>query len=113
MLARGDGSFYPDVNGNELKPLGIKVHLVCPGEFDSPMVDELDRYRTPENRGHTLTIHKATVATIADATLAGIRADRFVIVPGRATCLTAYAVRHFAGLTRALGDRTIRRVQQG
>ena len=96
----------------ELKPLGVKVHLVCPGEFDSPMVDELDRYRTPENRAHTLTIPKATVAAIAEATLAGIRADRFLIVPGMATRLVAFATRHFPALTRALGDHTIARAQR-
>jgi len=96
----------------ELKPAGIKVHLACPGEFDSPMVDELDRHRTPENRAHALTIPKATVAAVADATLAGIRADRFLIVPGTATRLAALAVRHFPALMRALGDWTIRRVRE-
>ncbi len=96
----------------ELEPEGIKVHLVCPGEFDSPMVDELECYRTPENRAHAQTIPKATVATIADATLDGIRADRFLIVTGRATRLAAFANRHFPALTRVFGDRTIRRVRR-
>jgi 3-dehydrosphinganine reductase len=96
----------------ELRPTGIKVHLVCPGEFDSPMVDELDRYRTPENRAHSLTIPKASAAAIADATMAGIRADRFLIVPGAATGLAVFAIRHFPALMRAFGDRTIRRVQR-
>lgn len=96
----------------ELEPLGIKLHLVCPGEFDSPMVDELDRYRTAENRAHAQTIPKATVATIADATLAGIRAERFLIVPGVATRLVSFANRHFPALTRAFGDRTIKRVRR-
>ncbi len=96
----------------ELAPRGIRVHLVCPGEFDSPMVDALDRARTPENRAHALTIPKASVESIAEATLAGIRAGRFVIVPGLTTRLTVFSIRHFPALTRALGDRTIRRVQQ-
>ena len=30
----------------ELAPRGIRVHLVCPPEFDSPMVEELNTYRT-------------------------------------------------------------------
>ncbi len=59
------------------------MHLVCPAEFDSPMVDELDTYRTPENRAHVLTIPKASVDTIVKDTLAGIRAERFLIVPGQ------------------------------
>lgn len=96
----------------ELKPMGIRVHLVCPGEFESPMVDELDKNRTPENKAHALTIPKATVETIADGTLAGIRAGKFMIVPGLATRIVALALRYFPGLTRALGDRTIARVQR-
>mgnify|MGYP003466130895 FL=1 len=97
----------------ELAPMGITVHLVCPGEFDSPMTDELDASRTPENRAHTQTIPKASVESIAEATLAGIRSDRFLIVPGRMTRTVAFALRHFPALTRALGDRTISRVQRG
>ncbi len=97
----------------ELEPRGIAVHLVCPGEFDSPMVDDIDRYRTPENRAHALTIPKVTAAAVADGTLAGIRSGQFMIVPGTQTRLAAFAIRHFPGLLRALGDRTIRRVQRG
>ena len=96
----------------EVEPRGIKVHLVCPGEFDSPMVDEVERHRSPENRAHALTIPKASVESIADGTLAGIRAGRFVIVPGATTGLIASLIRHFPGLVRALGDRTIARVQR-
>lgn len=95
----------------ELKPQGVQVHLVCPGEFDSPMVDALEQYRTPENRAHTLSIPKASVAVIATDTLAGIRAGRFMIVPGRITRLAAFFVRHCQWLMRLLGDRTIARVQ--
>ena len=97
----------------ELAPMGIKVHLVCPGEFDSPMTDELDATRTLENREHTKTIPKASVESIAEATLAGIRSDRFLIIPGTMTRTVAFALRHFPALTRALGDRTISRVQRG
>jgi len=96
----------------ELQPQGVTVHLVIPGEFDSPMVDDLDRYRTPENKAHVLTIPKATVGAIADATMAGIRAGRFFIVTGVATRTVATLVRHFPGLARAMGDRTIARVQR-
>jgi 3-dehydrosphinganine reductase len=97
----------------ELAPMGITVHLVCPGEFESPMTEELDATRTPENRAHTQTIPKASVQSIAEATLAGIRSGRFMIVPGTAARSVAFALRHFPALTRALGDRTIRRVQRG
>lgn len=95
----------------ELKPMGIRVHLVCPGEFDSPMVDELERTRTPENRAHTLTIPKATVAKIAQSTLSGIRSNRFLIVPGALTRIAAFNIRHFPRVTRAVGDRAVARAR--
>ena len=93
----------------ELKPMGVKVHLVCPGEFDSPMVDELDRNRTAENRAHTLTIPKTTVTRIARDTLAGVQAGRFLIIPGALTRAAAFGIRHLPAVTRALGDRAIAR----
>ena len=96
----------------ELKPQGVKVQLVCPGEFDSPMVDSVDQYRSAENRAHTHTIPKASVEVIAADTLAGIRSGKFMIVPGRITRGAAFIVRHCPGLMRLLGDRTIAGVQR-
>ncbi|MGH8461266.1 MAG: SDR family NAD(P)-dependent oxidoreductase [Stenotrophobium sp.] len=97
----------------ELRPMGVAVHLVCPAEFDSPMVDELDRNRTPENRAHTLTIPKATVEQIAAGTLSGIRANRFLIVPGGLTRAAAYNICHFPGVSRMLGDRVVAKAYRG
>ena len=44
----------------EMKPKNINVHLVCPPEFESPMVDELNDYRTvlPENRIPVISGHE-------------------------------------------------------
>ena len=96
----------------ELQPKGIRVHLVCPGEFDSPMVDELDKARTPENRAHAQTLPKAAVEPIARDTLAGIRAGKYLIIPTLPARLIAFAIRHFPRLVRALGDHTIAGVQR-
>lgn len=96
----------------ELKPMGVKVHLVCPGEFDSPMVDELDSYRTDENRAHTLTIPKASVEQIAAGTLAGIRSNRFMIIPGLMTAVAAFGLRHFMLVSRWVGDNIIAKIQR-
>lgn len=96
----------------ELKPQGIQVHLVCPGEFDSPMVDAVDQYRTAENRAHVQTIPKTGVQVIATDTLAGIRAGKFMIIPGRTTRLAAWVVRHFPQLNRWVGDRIIARARR-
>ncbi len=96
----------------ELKSKGISVHVVCPGEFDSPMVDELDTYRTNENRAHTLTIPKNSVEAIAVDTLAGIRANKFMIVPGFMARMTAFMIRHFVGIVRRMGDQIVAKAQK-
>lgn len=97
----------------ELQPQGIRVHLVCPAEFDSPMVDELDKHRTPENRAQVLTIPKSSVDTIVKDSLAGIRAERFLIIPGGLARAVAFGLRHFPGIFRANGDRTLKQVYRG
>lgn len=97
----------------ELMPQGVTVHLVCPGEFDSPMVDELDTYRSPENRAQVLTIPKMPVDAVAKSTLAGIRAGRFLIVPGGLARAAAFGLRHFPGIFRANADRTLKKVYRG
>jgi 3-dehydrosphinganine reductase len=97
----------------ELKPQGVKVHLVCPAEFDSPMVEEMNRNRTPENRAQVLTIPKSSVETIVKGTLAGIRAERFLIVPGGGARSAAFGIRHFPGIFRASADRTVKKVYRG
>lgn len=91
----------------ELKPAGVRVQLVCPPEFDSPMVEALDMTRTPENRAHVLTVPKETLSTIVEGTLAGMRSGRFLIVPGPRAATAAFGIRHFPGLTRIVGDRAV------
>lgn len=97
----------------EFAPQGITVQLVCPGEFDSPMVDALDRTRTPENREHTLTIPKASVDLIVRDVVHGMAGTNFLIVPGMLAKLSVFGLRHFPGVSRAVGDARIRRVYAG
>lgn len=97
----------------ELEPRGVSVVLVCPGEFDSPMVDALDRTRTPENRAHTLTIPKLGVRQIARETIAGIDRRAGFVVPGRKTRLLVTAQRLLPGVARGIGRRRIAEVYTG
>ena len=56
----------------EVEPHGVAVVLVCPGEFATPMVTELNTYRTPENDA---LVHAFPVRTLDEVTrevLAGI-----------------------------------------
>lgn len=91
----------------ELKPQGIKVQVVCPPEFDSPMVDNLNQTRTPENQAHTLTIPKLDVGTVVNDIMAGIDRSQFLIVPGVQTRLMTFGIRFFPGISRFVADRRI------
>jgi 3-dehydrosphinganine reductase len=97
----------------ELAPQGITVQLVCPPEFDSPMVDALDRTRTPENREHTLTIPKVSVEVIVADVLRAMDHHRFLIIPGRLARLTSLGLRHFPAISRLIGDTRVRKAYVG
>lgn len=89
----------------ELEPRGVSVHLVCPPEFDSPMIEVLDRTRTAQNRAHTLTIPKVGIDKVVAETLSGIARDRFLIVPGARTRIAL----RFNALAPAVGHSLARR----
>ena len=97
----------------ELKPQGIRVQLVCPPEFDSPMVEALDKYRTPENKAHTLTIPKHDVQTIVHGTLKGIKRGSFLIVPGTMAWMASLGMRHFPRIQHWVVDRVVASVYKG
>ena len=93
----------------ELKPQGITVHLVCPPEFESPLVDDLETYRSPENRAHTLMIPKMKLETVVKETLKGIEKNRFKIIPGWQTRMMVFGVQHFQVISRYLADIKIKK----
>lgn len=97
----------------ELKPQGIKVQVVCPPEFDSPMVDMLDQTRTPENQAHTLTIPKLGVSAVVDAIMSGLDKSTFLIVPGAQTRLMTLGIRFFPGISRWVADHRIQAAYRG
>jgi 3-dehydrosphinganine reductase len=94
----------------EMKPLGVKVHLVCPSEFASPMTEHLNHTRTPENKAHTLTIPEYDIDTMVRDTMKGIEKGKFLIVPGTLCRLTILGARHFPAITRFVSDFRIRQV---
>lgn len=97
----------------ELEPMGVGVTLTCPGEFDSPMVDALERTRTPENRNHTLTIPKLPVRVIASEIVDGIAAGKQRVVPGRRTRAVVTAQRLLPSISQLVARRRIAAVYQG
>ena len=97
----------------ELKPQGVTVQVVCPPEFLSPMVEELNTYRTPENLAHTLMIPRLTLDTLVQETIKGIEKNRFKIIPGRRTRLVLFGVQHFPGISRFFADQIIKKAYVG
>ncbi|MDI6742512.1 MAG: SDR family oxidoreductase [Smithella sp.] len=93
----------------EMKPLGVKVHLVCPSEFASPMTEHLNDTRTPENKAHTLTIPEYDLDTMVRDTIKGIEKGKFMIVPGILCRLTVLGARHFSEISRFVCDLKISR----
>lgn len=98
----------------ELKPLGVGVQVICPTEFDSPMVDAMDASdRTPENRAHTLTVPKTGLEEMTRHTLRAIEHGGFLDIPGLLPRITLTMARLFPAITRWVGDRTVARVYRG
>ncbi|HHO76557.1 MAG TPA: SDR family NAD(P)-dependent oxidoreductase [Deltaproteobacteria bacterium] len=99
-----------DVLRAELKPLNIKLHVVCPGEFESPMVDELNTYRTTENRVVAQTVPVLSLDAVADDVIKGIEKERYLIIPGFIARFLEMTSRWFPSISRAIIDYQISRV---
>lgn len=93
----------------EMKPQGVSVQIICPPEFDSPMVDELNRNRTPENRAHVLMIPTQPLEVIVKSTVKAIESGRYHTVTGFKAKSTAFGIQHFPRISRFVTDRVIRK----
>jgi 3-dehydrosphinganine reductase len=78
---------FSDALRFEVEPHGVAVHLVCPPEFESPMLDALSLYRSPGNRAFAASVPALSVAQVAKETLEGIRDGDRLIIPGRTSRL--------------------------
>lgn len=96
----------------ELAPEGIHVHLVCPPETDTPMVEALNRYRSLENRTLVTTLPVLTAEAVARAILRGIERGRYEIVPGRASRAAVRLDRLLPSLGRTISDLRIRSIRR-
>jgi len=95
----------------EMKPQGVTVQLICPPEFESPMVEELNRDRTPENLAHASMVPREPIEVIVRDTVKAIENGRYHTVTGFKASGTAFGIRHFPRITRILADRVIRKAR--
>jgi len=97
----------------EMKPQNIRFHLVCPAEFTSPMLDQLNTYRTVENRKIVQTIPVLTLEKVTNEIIRGIEKNRYRIIPGTVTRFFEILNRYFPSLTRWTSDQIIRQCYKG
>jgi len=97
----------------ELKHQNITLHIVYPPEFDSPMVDEINTYRSEENRHLAKTLPKLSADQVADAILRGIQKNQYEIVHRLVTLMASRFEKIVPSLVRAVADFQIRRVYKG
>lgn len=97
----------------ELKPQNIAIHLVCPAEFNSPMVEGIAGGRTPENQAVVHTVPVLETGAVARAVIAGVEKGKYLIIPGLPVRLTVGLDRALPGLGRAIMDSRIKKFYQG
>jgi len=98
---------------SELKPLNIHVQLACPGEFESPMVDTLNTYRTLENMAVTHTIPVMKIHRVADSVVKGMEKGTYMIIPGLMARSIDRFSRWFPALSRMIADMRLNKVYRG
>lgn len=97
----------------ELTPRHIMVQLVCPPEFDTPMVANIEASRTPENRITTLTIPALSLDQVADEVFTGIKSKQYLIIPGRVTRFMERLNRLAPAVIRKVVDGKIKKAYVG
>ena len=97
----------------ELKPRNIIVQVVCPPEFESPMVDDINTYRSYENARMAKTLPVMTAETVADAMMKGIEKNRYMIITGAPGRITVCLERMFPWLGRYVIDSRIKKFDLG
>lgn len=97
----------------ELQGEGVSIHLVCPPEFSSPMVTDVERYRSAENRAMARSIGVMSAEAVAQETLAGVERDQFMIIPGRNARVMTTLARAFPALARRSIDSRLARLKRG
>lgn len=93
----------------ELKPQGIRLHVVCPPEFEGPMVDGIEDGRTPENILLVKTAGTLKVEQVVKETVRGINKNQFIIIIGAASKGAAFMKRLMPNMVQMFLDITIKK----
>lgn len=97
----------------ELIAHDIGVSVVFPPDTDTPQLAAENEIKPAETKAVAGNVKVMSPAEVARATLEGIRARRYHIVPGAESKLTYFMVRHFPGVVRWFIDGDLRKFQRG
>jgi len=96
-----------EVLRTELKPKGIDVSVVCPGEIQTPMLAEERRVGSKVTEIVNEFAGVLPVEVAVQGMLDGLRRRTFMITPGFKARLTRYLARSHTGLFRWVVDRKV------
>jgi len=97
---------------SELKPLGIRVSVLCPPDTDTPGFHEENRTKPEETKRISANAKLMQPEQVARALIRGLRKNRFMIIPGFDGKFTYYAKRLLPSLVAAVMDRDVKKVQK-
>ncbi len=98
----------------ELKPQGITVQMVCPSEFDSPMLLSIANEQRPiENKTFTGMIPQYSLNEMTELIYKGLKTNKFLIIPGFMAFITQKMVDIFPGISNFTIDKTIKKIYKG
>ncbi|WP_160154070.1 SDR family NAD(P)-dependent oxidoreductase [Microbulbifer sp. ALW1] len=96
-----------EVLRTELKPKGIDVSVVCPGEISTPMLEEERRVGSKVTEIVNEFAGVLPVDVAVQGILDGLRKRTFMITPGFKAKLTRYLARSHTGLFRWIVDKKV------
>ena len=96
-----------EVLRTELKPKGIDVSVVCPGEISTPMLEEERRVGSKVTEIVNEFAGVLPVEVAVQGILDGLRKRTFMITPGFRAKLTRYLARSHTGLFRWIVDSKV------
>ena len=96
-----------EVLRTELKPRGIDVSVVCPGEISTPMLEEERRVGSPVTEVVNEFAGVLPVDLAVRGILDGLRKRTFMVTPGFKAKLTRYLARSHTALFRWIVDKKV------
>ena len=91
----------------EYKPSGIGISVVCPPEFDSPLVVEERKTAPALTFKMKALAGSLTLNEVATAILIGANKGKDTIIPGRMARVVAFIARHFPSVMQAASHKMV------